>query len=122
MSPQSYDIVLRQTPSWQTTVYLGNIAHFTQQQELIPLLQNFGFIVDFKFHPERGCAFVKYDTHERAALAIIQLAGFNLNGRPLKCGWGKERPPQFQNFQEMAICIKFNVWTWWKTLILWKSF
>ena len=98
MSPQSYDIVLRQTPSWQTTVYLGNIAHFTQQQELIPLLQNFGFIVDFKFHPERGCAFVKYDTHERAALAIIQLAGFNLNGRPLKCGWGKERPPQFQNF------------------------
>ncbi|RCK64362.1 Nuclear and cytoplasmic polyadenylated RNA-binding protein PUB1 [Candida viswanathii] len=98
MSPQSFDIVLRQTPSWQTTVYLGNIAHFTQQQEIIPLLQNFGFIVDFKFHPERGCAFVKYDTHERAALAIIQLAGFNLNGRPLKCGWGKERPPQFQNF------------------------
>lgn len=97
MSPQSYDIVLRQTPSWQTTVYLGNIAHVTQQQEMIPLLQNFGFIVDFKFHPEKGCAFVKYDSHERAALAIIQLAGFNLNGRPLKCGWGKERPPQYQN-------------------------
>ncbi|CAI5758129.1 unnamed protein product [Candida verbasci] len=101
MSPQSYDIVLRQTPSWQTTVYLGNIAHFTQQQELLPLLQNFGYIVDFKFHPERGCAFVKYDTHERAALAIIQLAGFNLNGRPLKCGWGKDRPPQFQNFRNI---------------------
>lgn len=97
MSPQSYDIVLRQTPSWQTTVYLGNIAHVTQQQEILPLLQNFGFIVDFKFHPEKGCAFVKYDSHERAALAIIQLAGFNLNGRPLKCGWGKERPPQYQS-------------------------
>lgn len=100
MSPQSYDIVLRQTPSWQTTVYLGNIAHFTQQTDLIPLLQNFGFIVDFKFHPERGCAFVKYDSHERAALAIVQLAGFTINGRPLRCGWGKDRPPmgQFQNF------------------------
>ncbi|KAK6204753.1 uncharacterized protein RJT21DRAFT_4170 [Scheffersomyces amazonensis] len=100
MSPQSYDIVLRQTPSWQTTVYLGNIAHFTQQNDIIPLVQNFGYIVDFKFHPERGCAFVKYDTHERAALAIVQLAGFNVNGRPLKCGWGKDRPPigQFQNF------------------------
>lgn len=100
MSPQSYDIVLRQTPSWQTTVYLGNIAHFTQQTDLIPLLQNFGFIVDFKFHPERGCAFVKYDSHERAALAIVQLAGFAINGRPLKCGWGKDRPPtgQYQNF------------------------
>ncbi|RLV95909.1 Oligouridylate-binding protein 1C [Spathaspora sp. JA1] len=108
MSPQSYDIVLRQTPSWQTTVYLGNIAHFTQQGDLIPLLTNFGYIVDFKFHPEKGCAFVKYDNHERAALAIVQLAGFNINGRPLKCGWGKDRPPpphqhpsmggQFQNF------------------------
>lgn len=100
MLPQSYDIVLRQTPSWQTTVYLGNIAHFTQQTDLIPLLQNFGFIVDFKFHPERGCAFVKYDSHERAALAIVQLAGFTVNGRPLKCGWGKDRPPmgQYQNF------------------------
>ncbi|EGW31674.1 uncharacterized protein SPAPADRAFT_62285 [Spathaspora passalidarum NRRL Y-27907] len=108
MSPQSYDIVLRQTPSWQTTVYLGNIAHFTQQGDLIPLLTNFGYIVDFKFHPERGCAFVKYDNHERAALAIVQLAGFNINGRPLKCGWGKDRPPppppgpmgghQFQSF------------------------
>ncbi|KAI5948973.1 PUB1 [Candida theae] len=97
MSPQSYDIVLRQTPSWQTTVYLGNIAHVTQQQEMLPLLQNFGYIVDFKFHPEKGCAFVKYDSHERAALAIIQLAGYNLNGRPLKCGWGKERPPQYQS-------------------------
>lgn len=100
ITPHSYDIVLRQTPSWQTTVYLGNIAHFTQQSDLIPLLQNFGFIVDFKFHPEKGCAFVKYDTHERAALAIVQLAGFGVNGRPLKCGWGKSRPPmgiQYQN-------------------------
>lgn len=101
ITAQSYDIVLRQTPSWQTTVYLGNIAHFTHQNDLIPLLQNFGFIVDFKFHPDKGCAFVKYDTHERAALAIVQLAGFGVNGRPLKCGWGKSRPPmgfQYQNF------------------------
>lgn len=92
MSPQSYDMVLRQTPSWQTTVYLGNLAHFTQEDDLIPLLQNFGYIVGFKLHADKGCAFVKYDTHERAALAIVQLGGFNFNGRPLKCGWGKSKP------------------------------
>ncbi|OWB79462.1 hypothetical protein B5S32_g3684 [[Candida] boidinii] len=97
--PQSYDMVLRQTPNWQTTVYLGNLAHFTTQNDLIPLLQNFGFIVDFKFHPEKGCAFVKYDSHERAALAIFQLSGFTINGRPLKCGWGKDRPPNMQPYQ-----------------------
>ncbi|GEQ67828.1 hypothetical protein JCM33374_g1494 [Metschnikowia sp. JCM 33374] len=93
MTPQPYDIILRQSPTWQTTVYLGNVAHFTQQNDLIPILQNFGYIVDFKFHPEKGCAFVKYDSHERAASAIAQLAGFNVNGRPLKCGWGKARAP-----------------------------
>lgn len=101
MSPQSYDIVLRQTPNWQTTVYLGNIAHFSQQSDILPILQNLGYIVDFKFHPEKGCAFVKYDTHERAALAIVQLAGFNINGRPLKCGWGKDKPPQYRNVPPM---------------------
>jgi nucleolysin TIA-1/TIAR len=103
MAPQSYDVVLRQTPLWQTTVYLGNIAHFTQQVDLIPLLQNFGYIVDFKFHPEKGCAFVKYDSHERAALAIAQLAGFAVNGRPLKCGWGKDRPPVQYGFRAQPL-------------------
>lgn len=93
MAPQ-FDAAARQAPSWQTTVYVGNIAYFTQETDLIPLLQNFGYILDLKFYPEKGCAFVKFDSHERAALAIVQLAGFNLNGRPLKCGWGKSRPPQ----------------------------
>ncbi|GME90339.1 unnamed protein product [Ambrosiozyma monospora] len=91
LPPQSYEIILRQAPNWQTTVYLGNLAHFTTQNDLIPLLQNFGYIVDFKFHPEKGCAFVGYDSHERAALAIFQLSGFTINGRPLKCGWGKQQ-------------------------------
>lgn len=93
MAPQ-FDAAARQAPSWQTTVYVGNIAYYTQESDLYPLLQNFGYILDLKFYPEKGCAFVKFDTHERAALAIVQLAGFNLNGRPLKCGWGKSRPPQ----------------------------
>lgn len=99
MTTQSYENVVRQAPSWQTTVYLGNMASFTQQSDLLPLLQNYGFIVDFKYHPEKRCAFVKYDSHERAALAIVQLAGFIVNGRPLKCGWGKTRSNNQYNGQ-----------------------
>jgi nucleolysin TIA-1/TIAR len=60
------------------------------------------------------------DTHENAAMAICQLNGYNVNGRPLKCSvskhpvyllyltlfllitsqWGKDRPPtgQFDGF------------------------
>lgn len=91
LSPQTYDLVLRKAPSWQTTVYLGNLAHYTSQNELIPLLTNFGYIVDFKIYNEKNCAFVKFDSHERAAVAIVQLSGFIINGRPLKCGWGRDR-------------------------------
>lgn len=85
----SFDIVVRQTPNWLSVVYLGNLSEYTSQNDLIPLLQNFGFIVNFKLISEKNCAFVTYDTHERAALAIVQLSGLSINGRPLKCGWGK---------------------------------
>lgn len=88
---QLYDLVVRQAPQWQTTVYLGNVPHYALPHELVPLLQTFGYVVDFKFHPEKGCAFVKYDTHERAAMAIVQLQGFLVHGWPLKSGWGRKR-------------------------------
>lgn len=92
-SPPSYEMVLNQTPNWLTVVYLGNLAEYTTQNDLIPLLQNFGYIVNFKLLSDKNCAFVTYDTHERAALAIVQLSGFTINGRPLKCGWGKGNRP-----------------------------
>lgn len=86
---QSYEMILQQAPAWLSAVYLGNLARYTTQNDLIPLLQNFGYIVNFKMLPARNCAFVTYDSHERAALAIMQLNGFTINRRPLRCGWGK---------------------------------
>ena len=44
-----------------------------------------------RFQADRGFAFVKMDTHENAAMAICQLNGYNVNGRPMKCSWGKDR-------------------------------
>jgi hypothetical protein len=34
---------------------------------------------------------VKLDTHEHAAMAIVQLQGQMVHGRPIKCSWGKDR-------------------------------
>jgi nucleolysin TIA-1/TIAR len=82
---QSYEMVLNQTPVWQTTCYIGNLTPYTTQQDLIPLFQNFGYVVETRFQSDRGFAFVKMDTHENAAMAICQLSGYNVNGRPLKC-------------------------------------
>nr|KMM71637.1 nucleolysin TIA-1 [Coccidioides posadasii RMSCC 3488] len=93
---QSYDMVVQQTPQWQTTCYVGNLTPYTTQNDLVPLFQNFGYVVETRFQADRGFAFVKMDTHENAAMAICQLNGYNVNGRPLKCSWGKDRPPTGQ--------------------------
>lgn len=81
----SYDMVVTQTPAWQTTCYVGNLTPYTTQNDLVPLFSNFGYVTETRFQSDRGFAFVKMDTHENAAMAICQLSGFHVNGRPLKC-------------------------------------
>jgi len=93
---QSYEMVVNQTPQWQTTCYVGNLTPYTTQNDLVPLFQNFGYVTETRFQSDRGFAFIKMDTHENAANAICQLSGYNVNGRPLKCSWGKDRPPTGQ--------------------------
>ena len=39
-------------------------------------------------HADRGFAFVKLDTQEHAAMAIVELHGHMVHGRPIKCSWG----------------------------------
>ncbi|KAF2197019.1 hypothetical protein GQ43DRAFT_226605 [Delitschia confertaspora ATCC 74209] len=97
---QSYDMIVQQTPQWQTTCYVGNLTPYTTQSDLVPLFQNFGYVTETRFQSDRGFAFIKMDTHENAAMAICQLSGYNVNGRPLKCSWGKDRPPtgQFEGY------------------------
>ncbi|OAA58068.1 nuclear and cytoplasmic polyadenylated RNA-binding protein pub1 [Niveomyces insectorum RCEF 264] len=94
----SYDMVVNQTPAWQTTCYVGNLTPYTTQNDLVPLFQNFGYVVESRFQSDRGFAFIKMDTHENAAMAICQLNGYNVNGRPLKCSWGKDKTPNAQGF------------------------
>lgn len=82
---QSFDMIVGQTPAWQTTCYVGNLTPYTTQNDLVPLFQNFGYVTESRFQADRGFAFIKMDTHENAAMAICQLNGYNVNGRPLKC-------------------------------------
>lgn len=108
VNPQAVEMMIRRAPPRVTTSYIGNIPHFATDTDLIPLLQNFGFILDFKHYPEKGCCFVKYDTHEQAAVCIVALANFFFQGRNLRTGWGKERTafipmsPQLQQPMMMA--------------------
>lgn len=88
----NFEIIYKQTPTWQTTVYIGNLANFTSEKELIPIVNQFGFILELKIFNEKNCAFVKYDSHESATFAIVNLSGYLMNNRPIKCGWGKDKP------------------------------
>jgi nucleolysin TIA-1/TIAR len=84
----SYDMIVAQTPAWQTTCYVGNLTPYTTQNDLVPLFQNFGYVVESRFQADRGFAFIKMDSHENAAMSICQLNGYNVHGRPLKCSVG----------------------------------
>lgn len=94
----SYDVILGQTPTWQTTCYVGNLTPYTTPNDVVPLFQNFGYVVESRFQADRGFAFIKMDTHENASMAICQMNGYNVNGRPLKCSWGKDKTPGSQQF------------------------
>ena len=89
--PGSYEMIVNQTPQWQTTCYVGNLTPYTTTGDLVPLFQNFGYVVETRFQSDRGFAFIKMDTHENAANAICQLSGYNVNGRPLKCSVSPSR-------------------------------
>jgi nucleolysin TIA-1/TIAR len=94
----SLEVILAQTPTWQTTVYVGNLTPYTTPNDVVPLFQNFGYVVESRFQADRGFAFIKMDTHENAAMAICQMNGYNVNGRPLKCSWGKDKTPGSATF------------------------
>jgi len=89
--PLSYESVVQQTPAYNTTVYVGNLVPYCTQAELIPLFQSIGYLSEIRMQADRGFAFVKLDTHEHAAAAIVQLQGQLIHGRPIKCSWGKDR-------------------------------
>ncbi|KAJ2882742.1 E3 ubiquitin-protein ligase pub1 [Coemansia aciculifera] len=89
--PLSYEVVRDQTAQYNTTVYVGNLTNYTSQEQLQALFQPYGFVMEFRMQPDRGFAFIKMDTHENAAMAITQINGSPVNGRPVKCSWGKDR-------------------------------
>ncbi|GAA5897601.1 uncharacterized protein JCM6883_006751 [Sporobolomyces salmoneus] len=87
----SYESVVSQASAFNTTIYVGNLVPFVTQADLIPLFQGFGYIVEIRMQPDRGFAFIKLDSHDNAANAIVNLQGTMVHGRGLKCSWGKSR-------------------------------
>ncbi|OAD02041.1 hypothetical protein MUCCIDRAFT_13121, partial [Mucor lusitanicus CBS 277.49] len=94
-----YEVVIHQTPAYVTSIYVGNLPPNVNQTELVQPFQRFGYVQEVKLQADRGFAFVKMDTHENAANAIVHLQNININGNTAKLSWGKDRPPPgWQNY------------------------
>lgn len=89
--PLSYDVVVQQAPPSNSTIYVGNLSNNVQISDLVPMFQGFGYIVETRLQAEKGYAFIKLDTHQNAATAIVQMNGAMLQGRPIRCAWGRDK-------------------------------
>lgn len=81
---QQYLLVLSQTAENISTVYLGNLSCDTEIGDIDILFCAYGGSEEIKLHADRGFAFVRLASHDSAALAIVQLQGRIVKGRPVK--------------------------------------
>jgi nucleolysin TIA-1/TIAR len=79
-----------------TTVYVGNLAPEVTQLDLHRLFHSLGagVIEEVRVQRDKGFGFVRYNTHDEAALAI-QMGNSQpfLFSRQIKCSWGNKPTP-----------------------------
>ncbi|KAI7892709.1 uncharacterized protein EV154DRAFT_503875 [Mucor mucedo] len=98
LSNMSYEEIFAQTPLYNTSVYISNLPKQVIKQDIIPHLQQYGFVSDI--YVKGSKATVKLDTHANAATAIFALQGVNIAGNNVRLGWVKDRAPQRVDSQD----------------------
>lgn len=83
-------------PRATRTLFVGNLDHAINKEELMRIFDHWGAIDDIDVkRPPNGIpayAFIKYLELEAAASAKNQMFGKEINGRPIKVGYGKTLP------------------------------
>ena len=87
----NYEEILKKSPEWVKTIYIGNVSSLVKQNELQKLILGYGKLQEFRFNKDSGMAFAKLNSHDIAAKVIYALNGKMLNGRPIKVDWSKEQ-------------------------------
>ncbi|XP_062181992.1 oligouridylate-binding protein 1B-like [Phragmites australis] len=78
-----------------TTVYVGNLPHDANSNDVHRFFHSLGagLIEEVRVTRDKGFGFVRYSTHEEAALAIRMGNGQLIGGRQIKCSWGSKPTP-----------------------------
>jgi len=87
----NYDEIANQTTSNNSTVYVGNLPPTVTESTLAATFQNYGSIEEVRVQKNKGYGFVKFHSHDQAARAILSANETTIEGRPIRCSWGKER-------------------------------
>lgn len=93
----NYDEVYAQSGPTNSTVYCGNLANGTNEQQLQSTFSQFGPIFELRLFKDKGYAFIKFLNKESAANAICQMHSQEINGQSVKCSWGKESDGSLSN-------------------------
>ncbi|XP_035672170.1 nucleolysin TIAR-like isoform X4 [Branchiostoma floridae] len=98
----SYDEVLCQASPTNTTVYCGGITKGLTEDLMRNTFSNFGPIQEIRVFPEKGYSFIRFFSHEVAAMAIVTVNGTQIEGQAVKCSWGKESSDPMNQYQQQG--------------------
>uniref|UniRef100_A0A8C9DQ40 Cytotoxic granule associated RNA binding protein TIA1 n=2 Tax=Lemuridae TaxID=9445 RepID=A0A8C9DQ40_PROSS len=112
----SYDEVVNQSSPSNCTVYCGGVTSGLTEQLMRQTFSPFGQIMEIRVFPDKGYSFVRFNSHESAAHAIVSVNGTTIEGHVVKCYWGKEsldmiNPVQQQN--QIGYPQPYGQWGQW---------
>ncbi|XP_072565057.1 cytotoxic granule associated RNA binding protein TIA1-like [Paramormyrops kingsleyae] len=86
----SFDDVLNQSSPSNCTVYCGGVSSGLTEQLMRQTFSPFGQVLEIRVFPDKGYSFVRFNSHEAAAHAIVSVNGSCVENYVVKCSWGKE--------------------------------
>ncbi|KAM9841481.1 cytotoxic granule associated RNA binding protein TIA1-like isoform 1-T1 [Aulostomus maculatus] len=99
----SFDEVLNQSSPSNCTVYCGGVTAGLTEQIMRQTFSPFGQIMEIRVFPDKGYSFVRFNSHEAAAHAIVSVNGTSVEGYVVKCYWGKETTDMVSPIQQVQM-------------------
>ncbi|KTF80010.1 hypothetical protein cypCar_00035889 [Cyprinus carpio] len=99
----SFDEVVNQSSPTNCTVYCGGVTTGLTEQLMRQTFSPFGQIMEIRVFPDKGYSFVRFNSHESAAHAIVSVNGTSVEGHMVKCYWGKETTEMVSPMQQVQV-------------------
>ncbi|CAG05249.1 unnamed protein product, partial [Tetraodon nigroviridis] len=99
----SFDEVVNQSSPSNCTVYCGGVTTGLTEQIMRQTFSPFGHIMEIRVFPDKGYSFVRFNSHEAAAHAIVSVNGTTIEGYVVKCYWGKETTDMVSPMQQVQM-------------------